>query len=218
MNRYVGLLLVVLAVAGCNSIRTTVLDRTENGNLVCGNHSGHLKGVPVMVKVPTHIEVRIYQRDYWYANVENKLVPLEQQMATRFVDTKVQMTEQMFLVDPKRPAAGTGVYAFKFNSSADDKDAGKGYLKSVAYQANDETLTRSATLLTSIAGLIGPPSTTLASKTSSNGRKRTKDDAVLPYSTDRLVKMMRFDINSPTVDDDIREFLDTHLNNCHNCL
>lgn len=206
----------MLFALGCNSIRTTPLDRTEAGNLVCGNHSECLKGVPVMLKVPTHIEVKIYQRDYWYTNKKNVLVPIAQQTPTRFVETDVQMTEQMFLVDPKRPAAGTGLYAFKFNSSAEDKDAGRGYLKGISYQAEDETLTRSADLLTSLAGLLGKPPGAVGDKTS-NGRDRTDGD-VKPYSTDRVVKMKRFDINSPTVDQDIRDFLDLHMNNCHSCL
>ena len=204
--------------AGCNSIRTTALDRSENGALSCSPQTSALKGVPVMLKVPTHIEVKVYQRDFWYQDTgSEKLVLVPNQLQTRYVKTEVKETEQMFLVDPKRPAAGTGIYGFTFSSSGQNASSpGHGYLTGIQYKADDETLLKSASLVNSIAAaLLSPPPGNQGTK--SNAVDRADKARIPTVSTDRLVKMKRFDLNSPSIDGEIKQFLDANLNNCNSC-
>lgn len=210
--------LTVVIGSGCNSIRTTALDRSENGALSCAPESSALKGVPVMLRVPTHIEVKIYQRDFWYQNTgSNKLVLVPNQLQSRYVKTEIKRTEQMFVVDPKRPAAGTGTYGFTFSSAGENSpNPGHGYLTGIQYKADDETLLKSASLVNSIASALLAP-TPASPGTNSSALKRANEAEIPTVSTDRLIKMKRFDLNSPSIDSDIKGFLDANLNNCNSC-
>lgn len=218
--RLVGICFVIV-FAGCNSIRTTVLDRSEAGCLTSKPIAGHLKGVPVMVKVPTHVEVKVFQREFWYQdNDSDRLVPIKNEIPTRYVNTDLKQTEQMFVVDPQRPAAGTGIYGFRFASGAtspQEGDLGKGYLRGIEYKSDDKTLTESAKLVNSIASFLLAPGAG-APGTLSSTQDLEFGQSVPIVSTDRLVSFRRFNINSPTIDADITTFLNEYLNNCQSCL
>ena len=65
-----------------------------------------------MLEVPTHVDVRIIQTDFWKIDGDElKLIP---EATSRNTQIDPVFTEQMFLMDPKRPAEGTGQFNFKF--------------------------------------------------------------------------------------------------------
>ena len=132
---------------GCSSIRTQAIDRVENDTIVV-NPDRPLKGVPVSLRIPTHLELSVIETTYWekqdIPGQKPTLVPLSTCRPTRSVDYKIKETEKIFLVDPVRPGAGTQSYGFEFQKSAEgmtDK-SGKGYLSKVAYKADDQTITQ----------------------------------------------------------------------------
>jgi uncharacterized protein YcfL len=59
-----GMLLVAtVALSGCSSFGTQAVDRMENDTLVV-NPNCPLKGVPVSLRVPTHLELNVVETTY----------------------------------------------------------------------------------------------------------------------------------------------------------
>ena len=201
-------LLTLIALGGCNTFRTTAIDRCENDTLVV-NPDRPMKGVPISLRVPTHLELRVIETTYWEKqdNPGKKptLVPLSTCRATRSVDHELCYTEKVFLVDPVRPGAGLQNYGFTFTSNESEKgeDAGKGYLRKVEYKIDDTTIKESANLVSNVLGLV------TAFQTGSNDA-RPNSGALI--STDRTVAFARFDINSCSFEEEVSSFLDTHVN------
>ena len=219
MNRQISLFVLILTLmSGCTSIRTTVLDRSESGHL-SPNPDRALKGVPVMLKVPTHIDVHIVQIDYWTPNEatgELELMKVKNgEFPNRQVKTELKRTEQMFLVDPKRPGAGLGMYAFGFSD-----DAGKGYLANASYKSQDKTFDSSVALFRQISKTLGA---TTGADSDGDEKEETvvEDDAekVLRISgiisTRRTIAFKRFRLNASLVDTEIQTFVDQYMNDCH---
>lgn len=199
---------IVLGMVGCSSFKTTAVDRLDN-DMVVVNPNKPLKGVPVSLRVPSHLELCVVETTYWekqdVPGEKPTLEPLKTCRATRSVLHEVKYTEKVFLVDPMRPGAGTEKYGFTFqsNDATTGEDAGKGYLKKVEYKIDDQTITESANLLANSLGLIN------ALQTSANQASPNKSDLV---ATDRTVAFGRFDINSPSYEEDVANFLDVHVN------
>ena len=197
--------LTLLVGLGCNSVKTIPMDRSEGGHL-SPNPPCPLKGVPVMLRVPTHLDVTIEEVEYWTSDGKC-LTPVDDDLRGRHVTTEIQHTEKMFLVDPKRVASGSGFYGFGFDGEGEK--AGKGYLKSAAYGATDTTLAETASLISSIVKLgAGAPRS--AGDRMAVGLA-TEAEIV---ATTRTVAFRKFDINSPTLDEDVRCFCQMYLNAC----
>ena len=195
---------ILLISLGCTSVRTTALDRHQGGHLT-KNPDLPLKGVPVMLRVPTHVDVTIEQVDYWHPEGKT-FVAVGADIPSRQVSAEIKHTEKMFLVDPKRVASGSGIYGFQFDGEGDK--AGRGYLSGVSYEAVDTTLNESASLITNIAKVVG--------RTASTADELAEDSGVI--ATTRTIAYRKFDINAPTIEDDIRCFVNLYLNDCHtNC-
>ena len=202
----------LLLFAGCSSFRTTAVDRMENDMLVV-NPETPLKGIPVSLRVPSHLELSVIETTYWEKKVITGDRPTLQRLSscrpTRTVLHHVCETEKIFLVDPVRPGAGTESYGFTFRSNTaagatKDEDAqGKGYLQNVEYKIDDQTITESSKLLANSLNLIS------ALQTSVNNVTKNSADLI---ATDSAIAFGRFDINSPTFECDVAAFLDSHLN------
>ncbi len=192
--------LLILGSFGCNSIKTTPLDRQEGGHL-CVAHEAPLQGLPVMLRVPTHLDVTIEEVKYWYPN-NGVLAEVESDGSAsntgRHVITKVAETEKMFLVDPKRVASGTGIYGFSFAEAS----PGKGYLSGTSYEAVDTTISESAALVRGLAKAFA----------TSDSNDDTAESGLI--TTTRTVAFRKFDLNSPTIEDDVRSFCHLYLNGC----
>ena len=204
--RLIFLLMAVFVVAGlgCGSIRTTPLDRSAGGHL-SQDCEAPLKGVPVMLRVPTHLDVTIEEVAYWYPSKNGELGPVEMDDSLgtgRHVITEIKEIEKMFLVDPKRVASGSGRYGFSFAGQADD--AGKGYLNGSSYEAVDTTLSQSAALARAVVANF---------KSANKNDLAVADEAGL-VTTTRTVAYRKFDLNSPTIEGDVRAFCDLYLNGC----
>ena len=194
---------------GCNTFSTTAIDRLENDTLVV-NPCEPMKGIPVSLRVPTHLELNVIETTYWekvdVSGEKPRLAPLRTCRPTRTVEHTVCYTEKVFLVDPVRPCSGTQNYGFSFTSNDEGKkesDAGKGYLSSVSYKVDDTTIKESANLLANSLGLLQAFSTSASDANPITGSL---------IATDRTVAFVRLDINSPTFEQDVSEFLESKVN------
>ena len=205
---YTILGLLVIASLGCNSFSTTALDRRENDCLVV-NPDCPMKGIPVTLRVPTHLELKVIETTYWEKQEtpgqKATLVPLSTCRKTRTVEHEACFTEKVFLVDPKRPVAGTQNFGFTFrsNEDSDGPDAGKGKLSGVTYRVDDTTIEESANLISNALGLVS------AFQTSSDPARANTGTLI---STDRIVAYGRFDINASDFEQKVSCFLDTNVN------
>jgi hypothetical protein len=194
---------MAIALAGCHSFRTTAVDRCENDTIVV-NPEKPLHGIPIALRIPTHLDLKVIETTYWEKTTGEDgrptLTPLRTCRPTRDVEHTVKETEKIFLVDPVRPAAGLVNYGFEFQ-----QNSGKGYLKKVNYMIDDQTITQSADLIANSLGLIDA----LRKSANTQASPNTAD----LISTDRVIAFCRFDINSPTFECDVAQFLECQLNN-----
>ena len=104
--------LCCLALAGCSSVRTTFLKTNSAGEWVESPDMPR-RGIPTMVQVPTHVDVKIIQTDVWKVEdkdgADKKLKPLPK-AASRKVTINEITTGQMVMIDPKRPLSGSGEF------------------------------------------------------------------------------------------------------------
>lgn len=211
--------LLLALSTGCGSIKTTAYDRLEDDTLIA-NPDQHLKGVPVTLKVPTHLKLTIEEKTFW--RVEgSQLVPVATSRATRDVIPTVQYTEKIFLVDPVRPGAGESEYGFTFRSGDPDKDvaakySGAGQLRGLNYKITDTTITESASLLNKSLNFVNAFSgaktkgqTNTAKPLGVGNEEITKLNVI---QTTRVVAWSQFDINSEYFEEDVMGFLNKHLN------
>ena len=205
------IVLALATLAGCCSFRTTAVDRCENDCLVVNPHHP-MHGIPVTLRVPTHLEITVTETTYWEKQENpgerSTLIPLATCRATRSVVPEVKYTEKIFLVDPVKPGAGTQSYGFTFTSSkgdrdGKDKDDGKGYLRKVEYKIDDQTIKESANLLSNALAFIS------AFQTGANDARQNTGTLI---STDRVVAFGRFDINSANFEEQVGSFLECNVN------
>ncbi|MEQ8856570.1 hypothetical protein [Gimesia sp.] len=201
--------LLLALSTGCGSIKTTAYDRLEDDTLIA-NPDRHLKGVPVTLKVPTHLKLTIEEKTFW--RVEgSELIPVTTCRATRDVIPKVQYTEKIFLVDPVRPGSGSSGFGFTFKGGV---ESGSGHLEGLNYEITDTTISDSATLLAKSIGFVNAfAKPTAGGQTASafgKGNDEVKRLDVL--ETTRVIAWSQFDINSEYFEEDVMGFLNQHLN------
>lgn len=203
--------LVLLLQVGCSSFSSTLLHRSE-GN--CSwERQKPLHGVPITLKVPTHVRVDVAEKHFLVlnhiqktTNGEMKTVQAVQRrpakLPLREISYHMIETEKLFVVDLKRPGAGTMGATVDFNSEQQ-------YFDEIKTRVVDETIAEVGNLLATVApsGLFGVPTT---ESTGAKVRGRVKQ-----VST--VVASKIFEIDAPDFEFQVRVFLDQHLNCCHDC-
>ena len=111
-----------LGIAGCNSISSTALNRTD-GDVFVGTSNGNggprcitkpFKGVPITVRVPTHVDIVVKEKvDLYYQGGE--LSSIKPCRRTLFVEPELIQTEKVFTVDINRPFSGDADYTLDFD-------------------------------------------------------------------------------------------------------
>jgi hypothetical protein len=231
MNIMVSIALCVSAT-GCASMKTTFFTRHEDETL-CKDNEHPINGVPVMVNVPTHLEVKIQETIHLVKNPDTTEVMLLNDMAPSehrilAVEPQLHYTEKMFVLDPKRPFSGSASYGMQFASSiktptkesktgqpsganASAMDAnGHGYLRSLNYSVDDKTITNAIDLIASLGPMLASPV----------AKSKSQDEAKIPvglHTTTRTVAYGLFDLASPSFEDELNAFLQLNLNNCSSC-
>lgn len=197
---------------GCASLSTTPITRLDSGTLV-GDSNGKsrlfqksrpFRGVPVKLKVQTHVDVWIHE-EYLLARAGKHEKWGEKNLNHRLfeVETKPVMSDKVVITDFKRPASGVIDLTVDFN--------GDQYFKKIDSKVEDTTITDSAKLLSTIITKTG-----LASPVSKTVRTSASSDINHSWET-RTVAYCRFDINAVDYEQQVKDFLDKHLNGCNPC-
>ena len=189
MIRLVGLL-TLMAVTGCTSISSTMLTRNE-----CNtgwNKIKHLKGVPITLKVPTHLKVYVYDRHF--IKPDGSFV--ESRFPIRDFATEFIMAEKIFTVDFKRPAAGA--YNLDLDMTEDQ------YIQKISHDVTDQTIKDVSSL---IQGL-GQMGLSLAHDTGTEGAPQIEE-------IKSVAAVGVFEVDDPLFEDKVTTFINCHLNQAH---
>jgi hypothetical protein len=198
INLAAALALFLATATGCTSISTTHVKRDP---FTCGWDTKHLRGVPVTVKVPTHLEVRVIETQYLFGRSPITIhgVPF----ATRRVEYAVREKDEIFTVDFVRPAAGTGSADISFDGQ---------YFKTVNGNIDDRTLRDITAGIKNIFGTIGKLPGAKA-PIALTGLKTVADVTDIK-TIDSVIAVRLFDVNDPGMVELVHEFLQTYLTGC----
>jgi len=199
----------------------------SNGYAKCDGETRPFKGVPITVEVPTHLDVSITETYYMFSavtprakvgTVEGNIAEVaatlqEVQPTTRRnlgVKAEIVKTKKVFTVDFKRPAAGVLAYNATFKGQ---------YFDAIDNRIEDRTINDTAdaiaTVLPKLAGLTSAGKGIDPSFGSELQNRVVKGERVVAYQ--------RFDLDSPSFEYDVEQFVNQHLNcddylgNCLNC-
>lgn len=198
--RYVAGLVLMPLLLGCTSFSSVLLHRGEDNQ--GWEREKHLHGIPITLKVPTHVRVDILAKHVFLLDdgtVKRSRAPF----ALRELNYNFIETEKIFTVDVKRPAAG------RLNATV-DLDPENQYLKQISEQLADETISEVGNLIAAIApgGLVGLP-------TNDSRRATALDERVKEVTS--VVASQVFEVDAPDFELQVMQFLNRHLNCCHDC-
>ena len=181
----------LLAATGCTSISSIMLTRNE-----CNtgwNTIRHLKGVPITVKVPTHLKVYVYDKHFMK---EGEFMKPE--MPIRDFATELMYTEKVFTVDFKRPAAGA--YNLDLDMTEDQ------YIQKISHDVTDETIKDVTALLGALPGL----GVSLASDDGAS-----QEGAISIQEIKSVAAVGMFEVDDPNFESEVTKFINCHLNQSH---
>ena len=189
---------ILLFVCGCTTVRSTPLSRTESDTLYKDMERPQPQGVPITLKVPTHVDVYIMETYYLQdASKDDNyvdLVEVPMQRRNLWVQIKTIETEKVFTVDWKRPFSGT----LDYSASMSDEQ----YFTQLGAKITDNTIKDVTSAFSSIVG----------KRTSAKGEVGA--DLIID---DRVVAFERFDIDACDFEQQVLTFVHHHLNACHDC-
>ena len=204
---------------GCSSVKSTAINRTES-DVFIGNSNGKPKthcsarpfnGVPITLSVPTHLDVTIQEKIQFIVtedevSKDKHLKRIKGPRRNFVVQRETIHTDKIFTVNPKRAAAGTSEYDMRFrnsgNSSTDQ------YFESITSKVEDNTID-------DITGALGGITAALTTPAGQDGSTAETDNKI--YTETRTVAWPRFDIDTPGFEQQVADFVNQHINDCHAC-
>jgi len=202
---------------GCTSISSTMLNRLETDDFV-GNSNGKLKangaarpfkGVPITLRVPTHVDISIQEKVRFCLN-GNTLTPLRSTRRHLWVETDLVYTDKVFTVDVKRPAAGTANYTLEFGEKTADLD-NRQYFKNIKSRIVDETIK-------DVTAAINTVFSALPSGRNGEPAGVAGSEGLVFFEQTRTVAWKRFDVDMVDFEMQVAAFVRDHLNNCNSCV
>ncbi len=197
---------IVLVSIGCTGIGSHFLHRDETN---AEWEQEKLRGVPVTVKVPTHVKVSVIEQRYFYTNAEGE-PPTEIPNCSRVIDYEFITTSRLFTVDPKRPATGTSSWEIDLEGQ---------YPKSVKNDVSDLTIQQVSVAIETIAksGGIGKlfkaPKGKSASEDSIAGMRGIDESESQKYTVfPSIVASRIFAVDDPMLEAHVEEFMNQHVN------
>ena len=132
----------LMSLTGCTSFQTSMIGRGNDGEFSGNCTKLRGKGIPLKLKVPSHLEVRIVETIFIDPDT-GKVLSTGKRILD--VEQEVQYTDQMFFVDIARPIAGS--------VTADGQNQGfkidsEGYLTSLSAEIKDTTINDISGILT----------------------------------------------------------------------
>jgi|GEM_PF-7045553 len=184
--------------SGCTSSSSTFLLRDESNS--CWQTTC-TRGVPITVKVPTHVKMYVYEKHYLQVlsvggvnQVQYLKLPPMRDFAQEYI-----YTEKVVTVDFKRPAAGPFNLNVKFTADQ--------YLDQVQQDLTDETIFRVGEFLSTIGATFKP------SLGNGDGKAVNIDDILKEVKS--VVAVGIFEVDAPDFEQQVKTFLDGYLNKCN---
>lgn len=219
MSKFVSciLLLLVVTSSGCKSYSTTALNRLGSG-IFTGDSNGKpkpgcrtrpYKGIPVTLRVPTHLDIYIDETYFVKIDSGNKTAsePLAGRCRLLNIRTQVIESEKVFTVDFKRPASGVLDLDLTFNQDEQ-------YFSKIVSQLQDDTIEDTAALVAQAINSIQAFQTSTGDD--NDAEKQMMANASL-IEDKRVVAYQRFDIDDPDFEYQVEQFVNQHLNHCNQC-
>lgn len=186
----------VISATGCTSIRSTFLGKDVQGKYSGDCEETRACGVPIKLKVPTHVEVSINEV-YYIDTASGDVIYPERRIL--FVSEPEKIYEyQLFTVDIARPFSGT----------LDMTGANAGYaldenqqLTSLGATTTDNTLSSISKILTEDKGLFGNKTST-----GSGGDGLSRQT--------RVIATKRFDINEFNWHETMNQWVENFMHDC----
>jgi hypothetical protein len=188
---------ILLAVIGCTSMTSTMLTRDESNRF--WTRKGPLKGVPITLKVPTHVQLTVFERHFLVKDKDGHVVRLALPYVVRDFSQEFIYTEKVFTVDFKRPASGTYNLGLELT---DDQ-----YIQHFRHDVTDTTIKDVTNLVTQLA----PGGGGLRGLTAS-GEEEVDNHCEEIQS---VVAVQIFEIDAPDFEDQVAAFISCHLNQAH---
>jgi hypothetical protein len=190
--RTVPLLLCLLVLqAGCSSVGSTMLTRDESNQF--WTRKGNLKGVPITLKVPTHVQLTIFERHFLMTGENNLVHRVCLPFLVRDFSQEFIYSEKIFTVDFKRPAAG--LYNLHLDLTDDQ------YIAKVQHDITDTTIQEVTALVTRFF-----PSG-IGARTVTDPAQRQPFEEV-----QSVVAVGMFEIDAPDFEVQMMAFVNFHLN------
>jgi hypothetical protein len=199
-------LLVPAVLGGCAvGCRSSVSTHVERGPSGYGWVTQKMAGVPVTVKMPTHLRVEVIEQRY--LNPADKCLVADFQgrpLVGHRLEVTVQERDQVFAVDSVRPAAGNLTYSATLNDQ---------YFQTLNTKVEDQTIQR----VNEVLGKFDPrplkPVTQGAGKSVTAGGRPAAEVELVESTVAAAV----FDLSGGDLECRLRDFLREHMNACHEC-
>jgi hypothetical protein len=186
-----------MMLIGCRSaISTHVVPDPVEG----GWKTERMRGIPVTVKVPTHLEVRVIERRYLAPGTFEKF------HTALIVEHEVREKDQVFTVDSVRPAAGKMTYTGKLENKLNPQ-----FFSKFDTNIEDETIKDIAPLIPKLPDILTNLKRAKAISLSTGNVPEVADSVV---RVDSLVAVKVFDVHDPNLTACVQEFLNQYVNNC----
>jgi len=186
---------MLLVHTGCTSMTSTMLTRDESNQF--WTRKGKLKGVPITLKVPTHVQLTVFETHYLIRDEQGITHRLPLPFVVRDFSQEFIYTEKIFTVDFKRPAAG--LYNLHLLMTDDQ------YIAKLQHDVTDNTIQE----VTSLVGRFFP----------SGLGPRTAGDEEPPeqilQDVQSVVAVDIFEIDAPDFEQQMSAFINCHLNQSH---
>ena len=202
---------LMLLLGGCVSYQSTIMSRTPDDRLH-RNSNQCSRGIPVTLKIPTHMDVRI-EEEYFITQAGDKTAIPQLSRSLRSVAMQKVYTPKVVTVDFVRPAAGT-------LALADGQEDGikmdpEGYFASIQAKIDDQTLTDITAQKDNLAKILGRGSIRSAKAVSAGGETIDAGDDSAWQSYKTMIAYKRFDISEPGWEIAMQDFVDQYIQ-CQN--
>ncbi|QDU51438.1 hypothetical protein [Gimesia panareensis] len=203
----VSCLLISLMHAGCTSFRTMTLGRLDSDSLFVECFGHKQKGVPVKLKVPTHVVVSIYEQQVLIRG--NDGVKLQSFSPPQYeVDSVLSYTDKVFLVDFARPAGGSLTLGSEGNNGITFDN--EQYFQTIQAEVKEETMKQVGKALETLQGAF-------TSADSTSGVVKTENMTSNLSFERSIIACQRFDLARPHWEDEVNCFVEEYLGKCGSC-
>lgn len=198
LRNVLPLLCLAWSTWGCASVESTMVTRDET-NQYWERHNC-LNGIPITLKVPTHLKIYVFHKHYIEPSRQGEEIvgyeSVDVGVVVRDFAQEFMYTDKIFVVDFKRPAAGSSNLKVKMTDQQ--------YIDAIQHDITDNTIN-------DVRGLIAAASggTFEAVSEQTPGPK--------PRYTEirSLVAVGIFEIDSPDFEQKVRDFMTCHVNKSH---